>query len=162
MHIKLGVIKNVVKALNKKGPGFQFLKQKFPALSDAKIKEGVFIGPDVKKLIDDHSFVTTLNLTEKEAWMAFVAVTTNFVGNYRSPDFQEKIKKTLESYHKIGCNMSLKMHFLHSHYSFFPDNMGFVSDEHGERFYQDIATIERHYQGRWEPLPCLQIIAGRF
>ena len=34
--------------------------------------------------------------------------------------------------------MSLKLHFLHSHLYFFPENLGDVSDEHGERFHQDI------------------------
>lgn len=40
-----------------------------------------------------------------------------------------------------GLNMSLKIHFLHSHLDFFPENLGDVSDEHGERFHQEIKTI---------------------
>jgi DNA-binding ferritin-like protein len=32
--------------------------------------------------------------------------------------------------------MSLKVHFLHSHLDFFPENLGEVSDEQGERFQQ--------------------------
>lgn len=47
--------------------------------------------------------------------------------------------------------MSLKIHFLHSHLDFFPENLGAVSDEQGERFHQDIATMEQRYQGRWDP-----------
>ncbi|UYV78677.1 hypothetical protein LAZ67_16002346 [Cordylochernes scorpioides] len=47
----------------------------------------------------------------------------------------------------LGCNMSLKIHFLHSHLDFFPDNLGAVSDEHGERFHQDISSMEKRYQG---------------
>jgi hypothetical protein len=31
-------------------------------------------------------------------------------------------------YHKIGCNMSWKIHMLHSHLDFFPDNWGMASD----------------------------------
>ncbi|UYV68012.1 Transposase [Cordylochernes scorpioides] len=42
--------------------------------------------------------------------------------------------------------MSLKIHFLHSHLDFFPDNLGAVSDEHGERFHQDISSMEKRYQ----------------
>ncbi|KAL4710689.1 hypothetical protein ACJJTC_004334 [Scirpophaga incertulas] len=38
LHIKLGLMKNFVKALPKDGPGFLFLKTKFPMLSEAKIK----------------------------------------------------------------------------------------------------------------------------
>jgi hypothetical protein len=30
--------------------------------------------------------------------------------------------------------MSLKIHFLYSHLSFFPENLGAVSDKQGERF----------------------------
>jgi hypothetical protein len=32
---------------------------------------------------------------------------------------------------------------------FFPDNMGSVSDEHGERFHQDISVMEKRYKGKW-------------
>jgi hypothetical protein len=41
----------------------------------------------------------------------------------------------------MGCNMSLKIHFLESHLDFFPENLGEVSDEHGERFHQDRFSI---------------------
>ncbi|UYV73140.1 hypothetical protein LAZ67_10001940 [Cordylochernes scorpioides] len=43
--------------------------------------------------------------------------------------------------------MSLKIHLLHSHLDFFPDNLGAVSDEHVERFHQDISSMEKRYQG---------------
>jgi hypothetical protein len=45
--------------------------------------------------------------------------------------------------------MSLKVHFLDSHLDFFPENLGAVSDEHGERFHQDISNMEKWYQGKW-------------
>ena len=45
--------------------------------------------------------------------------------------------------------MSLKLHFLYSHLDFFQDNLGNVSEEHGERFHQDIQVMEKRYQGRW-------------
>jgi hypothetical protein len=32
---------------------------------------------------------------------------------------------------------------------FFPENLGAVSEEQGERFHQDIKEIERRFQGRW-------------
>jgi hypothetical protein len=62
-------------------------------------------------------------------------------------------KSKAENYHEIvcdflraiGCNMSLKVH----HVDFFPDNLGTVSDEHGERFHQDISNMEKRYQGKW-------------
>ena len=51
----------------------------------------------------------------------------------------------------MGCNMSIKIHFLDSHLDFFPANLGAVSDEHGERFHQTISIMERRYQGKWNP-----------
>lgn len=50
----------------------------------------------------------------------------------------------------VGVNMSLKIHFLHSHLDFFPKNLGDESDEHGERFHQQMKVMERRYQGFWD------------
>jgi len=32
---------------------------------------------------------------------------------------------------------------------FFLENFGAVSDEHGEHFHQDISSMEKRYQGKW-------------
>jgi len=32
---------------------------------------------------------------------------------------------------------------------FSPENLGEVSDEHGERFHQDVLAMEKRYQGKW-------------
>jgi hypothetical protein len=42
-----------VKATNKEGEGFYFLRQTFPLTGEAKIKEGIFFGPQVKQLFQD-------------------------------------------------------------------------------------------------------------
>ena len=46
--------------------------------------------------------------------------------------------------------MSIKLHFLHSHLDDFPENLGAVSDEQGERFHQDLKVIEVRYQCKWD------------
>lgn len=46
--------------------------------------------------------------------------------------------------------MSIKMHYLFSHMDWFPENLGSVSDEQGERFHQDIKEMETRYQGCWD------------
>ncbi|GBN74411.1 Nose resistant to fluoxetine protein 6, partial [Araneus ventricosus] len=51
----------------------------------------------------------------------------------------------------MGCNMSLKIHFLHSHLEFYPENLGSVSDEHGEQFHQAISNMGARSQGKWNP-----------
>ena len=57
--------------------------------------------------------------------------------------------KLVKSLQDMGANMSFKVHFLHRHLDKFPDNCGYVSNEQGERFHQDIKTMEEYYQGRW-------------
>ena len=37
LHIKLGLLKNFVQAMNKHGNSFEYLKKIFPQLSDAKL-----------------------------------------------------------------------------------------------------------------------------
>ena len=55
----------------------------------------------------------------------------------------------LDRYKELGCNMSLKFIFYIPILTFFPSNCGDVSDEHGERFHQDISTMEKRYKGKW-------------
>jgi len=49
----------------------------------------------------------------------------------------------------MGYNMTLKIHFLEPRLDFITENIGEVSDEHGERFHQDIMAMEKRYQGKW-------------
>jgi len=62
----------------------------------------------------------------------------------------------LNNFKNLGCNISLKIHFLYSHLNFFSDNLGDMSKEQGECFHQDIKKIERKYQGKWNLLLILQ------
>ena len=75
-------------------------------------------------------------------------VVKGFLGNGRAQNYEELVNNLLQSYQKLGC-MSLKIHSLHLHLDFFPDNCGAVSDEHGECFHQDISSMEKGYQGKW-------------
>ena len=68
LHIKLGLMKQFVKALNVNNPSFLYLKSKFTKLSDAKIKEGIFVGPQIRQLLTDEKFAGTLNPLELRAW----------------------------------------------------------------------------------------------
>jgi len=46
-------MKNFVKGMDKTGRGFEYLGSKFPNVSDAKIKESIFIGPQIRELMQD-------------------------------------------------------------------------------------------------------------
>ena len=114
LHIKLGLMKNFVKALHKNGAAFQHLSTVFPGLSAAKLKEGIFVRPQIREVLKDTDFEELLKLKEPRAWEAFKSVCSGFLGNTRVPDYQACIEKLLKSYEDIGCRMSLKIHFLHS------------------------------------------------
>lgn len=149
LHIKLGLMKQFVKALPKDGECFKYLCEKFPHLSEAKLKEGVFVGPDIRKMMFDSNFENKMTTKEKEAWTSFKQVVTKFLGNVKDPNYKLIVPNMIDKFKKLGCLMSLKVHFLHSHLDFFPDNLGDVSEEQGERFHQDIKVMEKRYQGRW-------------
>ncbi|UYV76224.1 hypothetical protein LAZ67_13003088 [Cordylochernes scorpioides] len=147
LHIKLGLMKNFVKAMDRNASGFAYLKQKFSSISEAKIKEGIFVGPQIRELQQDGNFQNSLNEVEAAAWNSFRNVCKNFLGSVKVENYRDIVNNLLLSYKALGCNMSLKIHFLHSHLDFFPDNLGAVSDEHGERFHQAISSMEKRYQG---------------
>lgn len=151
LHIKLGIMKQFVKALQHEKPAFQYLKKKFPKISDAKIKEGIFVGPQIRQLMLDLDFDATMDDLEIAAWNAFKGVCHGLLGKHKEDNYAALVDDLIKTYHQLGCHMSLKLHFLHSHLSFFPENCGDVSDEHGERFHQDIATMENRYKGKWSP-----------
>ena len=151
LHIKLGLMKNFVKALHKNGAAFQHLSTQFRGLSAAKLKGGIFVGPQIREVLKDTGFEELLNLKELRAWEAFKSVCSGFLGNTCVPDYQTCIEKLLKSHEDMGCRMSLKVHFLHSYLNFFPPNIGAVSDEHGERFHPDITKMESYYHGKWNP-----------
>lgn len=60
----------------------------------------------------------------------------SFLDNHISPDFHEKIKLMLDAYHKLGCNMLLKIFSPYSHLNFSTENMSSVSDEQEIRYRQ--------------------------
>ena len=56
MHLKLGLTKNSVKTMNQEEAAFTYLREKFPRLSEAKLKESIFNGPQIRDLIKDEYF----------------------------------------------------------------------------------------------------------
>ncbi|GBN05626.1 hypothetical protein AVEN_86031-1 [Araneus ventricosus] len=71
LHIKLGLMKNFVKAMDCGGSGFQYLRLKFPKVSEAKIKEGIFVGPQFRQLMKYPVFESKLTKKEAAAWTLF-------------------------------------------------------------------------------------------
>jgi len=60
--------------MDKESEGFGYLRQKFSKLSEAKMKEGIFVGPQIKKLFKDQDFSYKLEVYRKRVWKAFESV----------------------------------------------------------------------------------------
>ena len=91
-----------------------------------------------------------MNDAELAAWSSYVMVMKNFLGNHKSEDYVELVACMLNNFKELGANMSIKVHYLHSNLKRFPENLGDLSGEQGERFHQEIKVMEERYQGRWD------------
>jgi hypothetical protein len=68
-------------------------------LSEAKIKEGIFFGSQIRELTKDKTFDSILNEVELAAWTAFKDVCSNFLGNNKADNnYQEIVERLLQSY----------------------------------------------------------------
>ena len=150
LHIKLGLIKQYVKAMDSDSDALQYIRSMFPKLSEAKVKGGIFVGPQIRRMLASKDLEERMTPTEKNAWNAFRHVVHGFLGNNRSKNYKTLVEDLINQFETHGCRMSIKMHYMHSHLDFFKENLGDVSEEHGERFHQDIQTMEKRYQGRWD------------
>jgi hypothetical protein len=74
LPIKLGLMKKPVKAFEKESAAFPYLRQKFPSLSVAKIKEEIFIGLKIRDVLQDDQYEQTMNPLQLVVWKDFRAV----------------------------------------------------------------------------------------
>jgi hypothetical protein len=84
-------MKQFVKALPKEGECFKYLCDQFPGLSEAKLKEGVFVGPDIRKMMKDDTFKKKIETNERNAWKSVKLVITSFLGNRKSPNYKSNL-----------------------------------------------------------------------
>ncbi|GBM43451.1 hypothetical protein AVEN_74169-1 [Araneus ventricosus] len=71
LPVKFGLMKQFIQSLPKDGECFRYLCSKFPKLSEAKLKERVFTGRNIRKLLSDSLFSETMGDKEKEASDSF-------------------------------------------------------------------------------------------
>jgi len=91
--------------------------------------------------------------------VAFKRIFKGFLANHKAANYQDVVQDLLTSYKAMGCNKSLKIQFLESHLDFSPENLGEVSDEHGEIIHQDFWLWKSGTKSSG-PQVCWQNIAG--
>ena len=149
LHIKQSLIEQFVKKLNPKDDAFKHIQELFPKFSEAKIKGGIFVGSQVKRLLKSDSFSEKLSAVERRARKSFVSAIEGFLENHKADNFRKIVEELLDAYEEMGSRMSLKLHVLHSHIDEFKDNMGDCSKEQGERFHQDVKLFEERYKDQY-------------
>jgi hypothetical protein len=70
-----------VKAMNKEDDGLIYIRHKCPRISEAKMKEGIFFGPQLKQLFQGPDFRNQLNSADIGTWETFENVCSNFLGS---------------------------------------------------------------------------------
>ena len=65
------------------------MRNKFPNVSDAKIKEGIFIGPQIRELMQDKHFDEDQNETESNARMSFKRICKDVLVNHKAANYQD-------------------------------------------------------------------------
>ena len=81
-------------------------------MSEPKINESIFIGPQNRELTQDKEFDEDLNETERNVWLSFKRICKDFLGNHKAANYQDVVQNLLTSYKAMGCNIILKIHFL--------------------------------------------------
>jgi hypothetical protein len=81
----LGLMKHFVK--RKTGRGFQYVRNKFPNVRDAKVKEDTLTGLQIREMLQDKQFDEDLNETEGNAWLSFKRICKDFLGNHKAANY---------------------------------------------------------------------------
>ena len=67
LHIKLGLIKQLVKTLDEDCDCFNYIAKTFPGLSMEKLKAGIFDGPQIRKLMQNQIYTARMTVAERAA-----------------------------------------------------------------------------------------------
>ena len=95
LYIKLGLMKNFVKATDWTGSAFKHLAEIFPRLSKAKIKTGFLWVLRSASSSETICLTTYFRVTRKNFGYAFCLVSANFLWNIRAENYKELIEDML-------------------------------------------------------------------
>ena len=80
LYIKLGLVKQFVKALDFEREAFQKIRAMLPKLSDAKRKRGIFVSHQISTMLKSRILEEKKTETKGSAWQAFRGVVDFFFG----------------------------------------------------------------------------------
>lgn len=145
LDIKLRLIRQFVKALNKKSAAFKHFLEFFPKLSEAKSNVGFLLDPRYKRFLNLQSilisFVGLRKLNE-----------TVFQQLSKAPGQPQRLKLPTASVGSgngfWGHRMSFKLYILDAHLDKFKDDIKTLLEKQGELYYQNVKGINERHQGQ--------------
>lgn len=102
-------------------------------LNSAKLKEDIFLGPQIRKMLKINEFEKIFTLKELKACEVFHSVCHDLRSNNAELDYQECPEKLFEIHRE--CEISLKFLSLLISPQHHPPKSGTVWDEHGKCFH---------------------------
>ena len=105
LHVKLGIMKQFVKALNQNGDSFKYIGTKFLGSTIEKLKAGIFDDPQIRKLINDRDFTNSMNEKESCVWSAFVKAVKKFLRNRKEVKYKQIVAKLPSSLQDMDANI---------------------------------------------------------
>ena len=66
LYIKLGLVKQFVEALDVDRKAFNKIQQMLPKLINAKVKEGIFVGPQIAAMLKSETLENKMSLKKRK------------------------------------------------------------------------------------------------
>ena len=107
LHIKLGLMKQFVKVLNKDGDCFNYIAKIFLGLSIEKLKASICDGPQIRKLMQDKTFTARMTVAERAAWCSYISVIREFLGNTKASNYRNLVDVMLQNFQALDARMSI-------------------------------------------------------
>ena len=92
LHIKLGLAKQLVKALKSDSEAFKHVQAMFPKLSEAMVKGGIFTRPQIRQMLGSKELEGIMTALEIDAWQSFRNVMHNFLGRNKADSYEDLVE----------------------------------------------------------------------
>lgn len=107
------------------------------------MKLSIYVGLQICQFASVEDFGGTIDKTEcmNESGLAYIQRCMQKSSEKAEAQLDCLVKSLTKCYQYLGCNMSLKIYFLYSHYSFLNDEGG-ARNELGEKFNKNIVLMD--------------------
>ena len=76
------------------------------------------------------------------SWQLFTLATQTFLENRKAENNPESVEDKHFRCKNLDVKVNIKVYYLFTHLDCFPENLGDLSEEHGERYHYDIMVME--------------------